>query len=112
MKRLPSMIAPMLLVLAVLSTSAVKPVEYVRISPSRTVEVRENANRRQARCPRRTRPSAISALRRRVSAEGRLEVGLAVGLRLPVQLELPDEFRERSCALLAVLPGKDVNEGR
>ncbi len=55
MKRLPSMIAPMLLVLAVLSTSAVKPVEYVRISPSRTVEVRENANRWQARCPRRTR---------------------------------------------------------
>ena len=112
MKRLPSMIAPMLLVLAVLSTSAVKPVEYVRISPSRSVGVRENADRRQARCPRRTHPSAISALRQRASAEERLEAGIAVGQCSPAQLELPGESRERPYQLLAAPLGKDMIEDR
>lgn len=113
MKRLPSIIAPILLVLAVLSTSAVKPVEYVRISPSRTVKVRPKTDhRRQARCSRRPRPSAISALRQHVATEGRLEEGLAVGLRLPPQLELPDESRDRPLRLLAVPSAKHVPTDR
>ncbi len=67
MTRMPSMIVPAMLVVAVLSTSAVKPVEYVRISPTAA----------KHRCARLVAPHAGATSSSGPSTPGRLTAGFA-----------------------------------
>ena len=99
-KRLPSMIVPVMLLIAVLSTSAVKPAEYVRISPSAMA-------RPQVRVARST-PSGRSARRQPMPANFDPKRRCAIGLRNPRQLEPLDEPCQGLDRLLAVPLCEDV----
>lgn len=99
-KRLPSMIVPALLLVAVLSTSAVKPAEYVRISPSAAASPLVRGAR--------PGPSARSACKQLMPAKFDAERRCAIGLQDPVPLEPLDEPCLGLESLLAVPAGKHV----
>lgn len=99
-KRLPSMIVPALLLIAVLSTSVVKPAEYVRISPSATARPLVRGTR--------PGPAARSGGGQPMPAEFDLECWCAVGLRGPVPSEMPDKPCQGLDLLLAVPAGNDM----
>lgn len=104
-KRLPSMIVPALLLTAVLSTSAVKPVEYVRISPSAArTQVRPDAFTRDWHA----RLHLRSAVGQPVTAQFDRELRCAIGLRGPVLLELLDELRQCAWLLLGAATGDNT----
>jgi hypothetical protein len=111
--RMPSMIAPALLLIAVLSTSAVKPVEYVRISPSAARPLAQRDRARPNPIERagghaRSVAGRSGSVQTMPANERGGELGAAIGPRTPAAQELPREIAERVHRLLAVLAGEHV----
>lgn len=99
-KRLPSMIVPALLLIAVLSTSVVKPAEYVRISPSGAASPLVRVAR--------PGPSVRLGGGQRVPANFDSKRWCAVRSRNPGQLEPLHEFRHGMFSLFAAATGEHM----